>query len=150
MEIADTVSSILAHKNLREVWSTTRDVTVFEAIGLMSGKNIGALPVMKDGLVVGIVTERDYMNNVVLKGRSSKATAVGEIMTCEVVTVGPSANVVACLQMMTDKSIRHLPVIEDGRLVGIVSIGDLVRRIISAQGALISQLEGYVMGASPV
>ena len=106
--------------------------------------------VMKDGLVVGIVTERDYMNNVVLKGRSSKATAVGEIMTCEVVTVGPSANVVACLQMMTDKSIRHLPVIEDGRLVGIVSIGDLVRRIISAQGALISQLEGYVMGASPV
>jgi CBS domain-containing protein len=150
MEIADTVSSILAHKRFGEVWSATPEQTVFEAITLMSGKNIGALPVMEDGELVGIISERDYMNKVVLKGRSSKETAVGEIMTSEVVTVNPSANVVACLQMMTDKSIRHLPVLEDGRLIGIVSIGDLVRRIISAQGALISQLEGYVMGASPI
>ncbi len=149
MEIADTVSSIIAHKRCIEVWTVAPDLTVFEAIQFMSDKNIGALPVVKDEQLLGIVSERDYTRKVILKGRSSKETPVGDIMTRDVITVHETAQVVACLQLMSEKAIRHLPVVKEGKLVGIVSIGDLVRRIISAQGALINQLKDYVIGSYP-
>jgi CBS domain-containing protein len=149
MEIVDTISSILNYKQVREVWTIGPDQTVFEAIQSMSDKNVGALPVVLGTELVGIVSERDYTRKVILKGRSSRETPVGAIMTEDLVTVPPSMKVVSCLQLMTERSVRHLPVLEDGVLVGIVSIGDLVRHIISAQGALISQLEDYVIGAYP-
>lgn len=149
MEIVDTITSILNEKKSRKVWAINPDATVFEAIEMMSSRNVGALPVVKEDRLVGIVSERDYTRKVILKGRSSRETPVSAIMTGEVITVIPSMKVVSCLQLMTDKSVRHLPVIVDGRLVGIVSIGDLVRHIISAQGALISQLRDYVIGSYP-
>lgn len=149
MDIVDSISAILNYKASCDVWTIRPDQTVFEAIQTMSERNVGALPVVDGGALVGIVSERDYTRKVILMGRSSRETPVGAIMTEEVVTVPPSVQVVSCLQMMTEKSIRHLPVIEDGKLVGIVSIGDLVRHIISAQGALISQLKDYVIGSYP-
>ena len=149
MDIVDPISSILNYKKSKEVWTIAPDLMVLEAIRFMSEKNIGALPVVRDSTLVGIVSERDYTRKVILKGRSSRETPVEAIMTEEVVTVDRSKGVVSCLQLMTDRSIRHLPVLEDGELVGIVSIGDLVRHIISAQGALISQLRDYVIGSYP-
>lgn len=149
MEIVDSINSILNEKKTREVWTIGPDSTVYEAIEMMSGRNVGALPVTRDGRLIGIVSERDYTRKVILKGRSSRETPVSAIMTEEVISVEPSINVVTCLHMMTDKSVRHLPVLVDGELVGIVSIGDLVRHIISAQGALISQLRDYVIGSYP-
>lgn len=149
MEIVDTITSILNEKKSRQVWTIRPDATVFEAIELMSSRNVGALPVVRDDKLVGIVSERDYTRKVILKGRSSRETPVSAIMTGEVITVVPSMKVVSCLQLMTDRSVRHLPVVGDGRLAGIVSIGDLVRHIISAQGALISQLRDYVIGSYP-
>lgn len=149
MDITDTVSSILAHKQVKNVWTVGPASTVYEAIQSMSDRNIGALPVMEGDQLLGIVSERDYTRKVILKGRSSKETPVGEIMTTELTTVSSSVQVVACLQLMSDKRIRHLPVLEDGKLVGMISIGDLVRCIISAQGALIDQLKDYVIGSYP-
>lgn len=149
MEIVDSVNSILNEKKSHRVWTIGPDATVFEAIELMSTRNVGALPVVRDGNLVGIVSERDYTRKVILKGRSSRETPVSSIMTREVITVSPSINVVKCLQMMTDKSVRHLPVLVEGELIGIVSIGDLVRQIISAQGFLIDQLRDYVIGSYP-
>jgi CBS domain-containing protein len=149
MEIVDTITSILNEKKSRKVWTIGPDGTVFEAIEMMSSRNVGALPVVRDDQLVGIVSERDYTRKVILKGRSSRETPVSAIMTGEVITVVPSMKVVSCLQLMTDRSVRHLPVMVDGRLAGIVSIGDLVRHIISAQGALISQLRDYVIGSYP-
>lgn len=149
MEIVDSVNSILNEKKSQRVWTIGPDATVFEAIERMSTRNVGALPVVRDGHLVGIVSERDYTRKVILKGRSSRETPVSSIMTSEVITVSPSINVVKCLQMMTDKSVRHLPVLVDGELIGIVSIGDLVRQIISAQGFLIDQLRDYVIGSYP-
>ncbi len=149
MDIVDSISAILNYKKGKEVWTIAPDCTVFEAIQSMSDRNIGALPVVADGRLVGIVSERDYTRKVILRGRSSRETPVRSIMTEEVVTVPPSMKVVSCLHLMTEKSIRHLPVLADGELVGIVSIGDLVRHIISAQGALISQLKDYVIGSYP-
>ncbi|MEZ5324207.1 MAG: CBS domain-containing protein [Verrucomicrobiales bacterium] len=149
MDIADTVASILAHKSVTDVWTVGATSTVFAAIQSMSDNNIGALPVVMGDQLLGIVSERDYTRNVILKGRSSKETPVSDIMTTDVITVSPSVQVVACLQLMSEKKIRHLPVLEDGKLVGMISIGDLVRRIISAQGALIDQLKDYVIGSYP-
>lgn len=149
MEIVDTITSILNEKKSRKVWTIGPNATVFEAIEMMSSCNVGALPVVRDDQLVGIVSERDYTRKVILKGRSSRETPVSAIMTGEVITVVPSMKVVSCLQLMTDRSVRHLPVMVDGRLMGIVSIGDLVRHIISAQGALISQLRDYVIGSYP-
>lgn len=149
MDIVDTLSSILNYKKTKEVWTIPPDRTVFEAIELMSGKNVGALPVVEGGALVGIVSERDYTRKVILKGRSSRDTPVGDIMTGEVVTADPSMKVISSLQLMTERSIRHLPVVVDGELSGIVSIGDLVRHVISCQAALIDQLKGYVTGSYP-
>ena len=148
MEIAGSVSAILAHKG-SAVWSIAPDATVFDAIQLMADKNVGALPVMENGRLAGIISERDYTRKVILKGKSSKETPVKDIMTQELVTVDSSDSVTVCMRLMTDKRIRHLPVMEGSKMVGLVSIGDLVRRIISAQTATIDNLEKYITGDYP-
>jgi CBS domain-containing protein len=148
MEIADSVSTAMHYKS-REIWRVAPDSTVLSAIQLMSDKNVGALLVMEGEKLVGLISERDYTRNVVLKGKSSKGTPVREIMTTDVTCVTPEHSVEKCLQIMTDERIRHLPVLEDGKVVGIISIGDLVKWIISAQNALIDQLDNYIMGAYP-
>src|SRR5260370_39051 len=124
MEIAGSVSGILAHKGA-EVWSIASGATVFEAIQLMADKNVGALPVMDGGKLVGIISERDYTRNVILKGKSSRDTPVRDIMTSQLTTTVPDASVTECMRIMTEERVRHLPVIEEGKMIGILSIGDL-------------------------
>ena len=123
---------------------------VFDAIQLMADKNVGALPVVDKGELVGIISERDYTRKVILKGKSSKDTPVRDIMTHQPVTAHRTDSVNECMQVMTDKHVRHLPVMEGGKMVGLISIGDLVRRIISAQTATIDNLEKYITGDYPV
>ncbi|WP_097459958.1 CBS domain-containing protein [Mangrovitalea sediminis] len=140
------VNDILHAKHAGETFSVTPDTLVFDAIKLMSEKGIGALVVMENSQVVGIVSERDYLRKVSLMGRSSHATAVKEIMTPNPITVGVDQRMEACIELMTEKRIRHLPVIEDSKLVGIVSIGDLLRNMMEEQNKLIKQLESYMRG----
>jgi CBS domain-containing protein len=148
MEIAGSVGAILAHKG-PAVWSIAPNATVFDAIELMADKNVGALPVVENGRLVGIISERDYTRKVILKGKSSKETPVKDIMTLELVTAHPGDSVSECMHVMTDKRVRHLPVLEGTKMVGLISIGDLVRRIISAQTATIDNLEKYITGDYP-
>jgi CBS domain-containing protein len=148
MEIAGSVGAILAHKG-SAVWSIAPNAMVFDAIQLMADKNVGALPVVENGKLVGIISERDYTRKVILKGKSSKDTPVRDIMTQELMTVHSTDSVSECMRLMTDKRVRHLPVMEGGKMIGIVSIGDLVRRIISAQTATIDNLEKYITGDYP-
>src|ERR1700746_4199862 len=129
MEIAGSVGAILAHKG-SAVWSIAPNAMVFEAIQLMADKNVGALPVVENGKLVGIISERDYTRKVILKGKSSKDTPVRDIMTQEPVTARPTDSVNECMQVITDNHVRPLPVMEGGKMVGLISIGDLVRRII--------------------
>jgi CBS domain-containing protein len=145
MEIADPIHSILKSKN-PELWTTVPECTVFDAIKEMSEKNVGALPVVDGDKLVGIVSERDYTRKVILKGKSSRETAVKEIMTTSLVTITARDSVAKSMQIMTESRLRHLPVLEDEKLIGIVTIGDLVKWTISAQGAIIDQLEGYIQG----
>ena len=140
-----TISEILNHKGAT-VWSISPDATVFEAIVMMTDKNIGALLVTEQGKLVGIVSERDYTRKVVIKGKASKTTAVREILSSHVISVSPSHTVEECMRLMTDHHFRHLPVLEGDRIAGIVSIGDLVNWIISAQTSTISQLQTYITG----
>ena len=148
MEIAGSVGSILAHKG-SAVWSIAPNATVFDAIQLMADKNVGALPVVEDGRLAGIISERDYTRKVILKGKSSKETPVRDIMTEELITAHSGDSVTECMRVMTDKRIRHLPVMDGSKIIGLVSIGDLVRRIISAQTATIDNLEKYITGDYP-
>ena len=131
-EIAGSVGAILAHKG-SAVWSIAPNAMVFDAIQLMAEKNVGALPVLEDGKLVGIISERDYTRKVILKGKSSKETPIKDIMTQELFTAHPGDSINECMHLITDKRVRHLPVVEEAKMVGLVSIGDLVRRIISAQ-----------------
>jgi CBS domain-containing protein len=147
--MSDTVGSILQHKG-HQVWSVSPDDSVLEAIGLMADKGVGALVVIADQRMVGIISERDYARKVVLQGRSSKDTRVEDIMTRQVFSVGPSHTVDECLAIVTSKRIRHLPVVQGETVVGIVSIGDLVRRVISTQGETIQYLQEYIVGRSAV
>ena len=149
MEINHPVSSAIHHKD-RELWWISPEATVFAAIEMMCEKNVGALLVMEDDKLVGLVSERDYTRNVALKGKSSRETPVREIMCTEVSCVSPQHSVDKCLHIMTEERIRHLPVMEDGRVIGIISIGDLVKWIISAQNVMIEQLDHYIMGSYPV
>lgn len=146
MEVAGTVSSILSQKKVAEVWSIGPDATVFDAIAMMAEKNVGALPVLARGKLVGIITERDYTRKVILKGKSSKETAVKDIMTGSLVLVGPDEPVSTCMKTMTERRVRHLPVVESGELIGILSMGDVVRWVMEAQAATIDQLHNYVTG----
>jgi CBS domain-containing protein len=145
MEIAGSVGAILAHKG-SAVWSIAPNSMVFDAIQLMADKNVGALPVVDNGQLVGMISERDYTRKVTLKGRSSKDTPVREIMSHQVVTVNEADTISECMRVMTDSRIRHLPVMEGTKIIGLVSIGDLVRGIISAQTATIEALEKYISG----
>lgn len=139
------IHEILAQKG-RQVWTVTPETTVLDAIRLMADKNVGALLVTRGEQLVGIISERDYTRNVILKGRSSKDTTVQEIISGRAITVSPDHTVEECLRIMTQHRIRHLPVMVGGKLMGVVSIGDLVNSIISAQNAAIQQLETYITG----
>ncbi len=128
------------------LWSIEPEEPVLEAIHMMADKHIGALPVVKDGELVGIVSERDYARKVILLGRSSADTPVWQIMSAPVTTVTPEEEVHRCMEIMTEQHIRHLPVIERGKLIGIISIGDLVKAVIDEQQQTIDQLERYIAG----
>ncbi len=140
-----TIGEIL-HIKGNTVWTVSPDIMVFDAIQLMADKNIGALLVTESDKLVGIISERDYTRKVALKGKSSKQTAVREIITGQVIQVDPDTTVEECMRLMTDHRIRHLPVLADGKIIGVVSIGDLVNWIISAQHSTIQQLQTYIAG----
>lgn len=148
MTVNATISEILQNKP-PAVWSIGPDATVFEAIQLMADKNIGALPVMEDGKLVGLVSERDYTRKVAIKGKQSRETKVREIVSSPVISVTPDHSVEDCMRLMTDQRVRHLPVLDGEKMLGIVSIGDLVNWIITAQSAAIQQLQTYISGGHP-
>jgi CBS domain-containing protein len=138
-----TVQRLLEVKG-NAVWSIAPDAMVFEALKLMAEKNVGALVVLDGERLAGILSERDYARSIALKDRSSRTSPVGEIMTRDVISVRPDQALEACLALMTDKRIRHLPVLDDGRLIGLISIGDVVKFMISEKDFLIEQLENYI------
>jgi CBS domain-containing protein len=145
MKSSVPISTLLHHKG-STVWEISPEATVFDAIQLMADKNIGALPVLSNGKLMGIFTERDYTRKIALAGKTSKQTFVREIVSSDVITVTPNDSVEECMRLMTDYRIRHLPVMQNDELVGIISIGDLVNWIISAQDAAIEQMESYIGG----
>ena len=140
-----TVRQILQDKGSK-LWTIRPDLTVFEALKIMADNNIGALLIMSKDKLVGIFSERDYARKVILLGKSSKEMAVSDIMIIDVVYVRPEQSVEDCMALMTDKRIRHLPVLDQGDLIGIISIGDVVKTIISDQKFTIEQLENYISG----
>jgi len=148
MKSSGTVSAVLHHKG-SEIWSVPAEATVFEAIKIMADKNIGALLVMSGGKLAGVFTERDYTRKVALQGKSSRETRVREIVSSEIVSVGLHHSVEECMKLMTDHRTRHLPVVEGEKVVGLVSIGDLVNWIISTQSATIDQMTHYITGGYP-
>ena len=145
MDVGGTIDAILNNKG-SEIYSIASNATVFEAIEMMDKKNVGALLVMEGERLVGIISERDYTRKVFLRGKRSRETQVAEIMSRDVAVTHPREPVEKCLRMMTDKHIRHLPVVEDGTVIGVISIGDLVKHIISCQSATIAHLENYIHG----
>lgn len=146
--MTETIRNILQAKG-SEVWWLPPEATVYEAIALMAEKRIGSVLICREGRPVGIVTERDYARKVILMGRSSKETRVEEIMSSPLITVTPDHTVDECMRIMTEKRVRHLPVLEGERVVGMISIGDLVKAIISAQAQTIRQLSDYISGKYP-
>jgi CBS domain-containing protein len=140
-----TVRDILREKG-SDIWSVAADATVYEALQVMAEKNIGAVLVLEQGKLTGILSERDYARKVILQGRSSLNTPVKEIMTQQVFYVRPDQTIEECMALMTDKRIRHLPVLEDDRLIGVISIGDVVKAIVSEQRVTIQQYENYILG----
>jgi CBS domain-containing protein len=146
--VTEIIASILKTKG-SAVWSVGPDATVYDALALMAERSIGALLVLSEGGMAGIITERDYARKIVLQGKSSKDTPVHEIMTRFPLTVTPEHTVDECMVIMTQSRVRHLPVLDGDRVVGIVSIGDLVNAIISAQAHTINQLHTYISGTYP-
>jgi CBS domain-containing protein len=140
--MATTARRMLEHKP--DIYWTTPATTVFDALRVMAEKNVGALVVLEEGRLAGIFSERDYARKVILLGRSSRDTPVREIMTREVVCIAPEQTADECMALMTNHRIRHLPVLERDRLIGIISIGDVVREVISEQQDTISHLVGYI------
>lgn len=140
-----TVQHILDTKG-SAVWSIDVDASVFKALELMAEKNLGSLVVTRDGVFVGIMSERDYARKIILKSRRSQDTRVSQIMTPNPITVEPSKTVSHCMQLMTENRFRHLPVTVEGELVGLISIGDVVAAVMEDQAFLIDQLESYIRG----
>jgi CBS domain-containing protein len=145
MSPTGTIAEVLNLKG-RNVWSISPEITVFDAIQMMADKNVGALLVVEDDQLIGIISERDYTRKVILKGKASKQTAVKEILSGQLITVSPQHTVEECLRIMTDQRVRHLPVLDGTKILGVVSIGDLVNWIISAQTTTIQQLQTYITG----
>jgi CBS domain-containing protein len=140
------VKHLLARKG-QDIWSVEAEEPVLAAIQIMADRRVGALPVLRDGKLVGIISERDYARKVILLGRSSAETEVWQIMSSPVVTVGPEDEVRRCMEIMTERRVRHLPVMDgSGSMVGMISIGDLVRAVIEEQQETISQLERFIAG----
>jgi CBS domain-containing protein len=140
-----TVANILTAKG-HDIYQVAPDTSVFEALQIMADNNVGALVVMEGGTLVGILSERDYARKVVLEDRRSPDTPVSQIMTDEVTTVGPESPVEECMELMTERHIRHLPVVKDDQLVGVISIGDVVKTVIADLAALVDQLDSYIRG----
>jgi len=145
MDVSGNINAILTQKG-DEIFSISPDATVYEAIEMMSNKNVGALLVMEGERLVGMISERDYTRKVFLRGKRSRETNVTEIMSTQLTTTRPQEGVEKCLRLMTDKHIRHLPVLDDDKVVGVISIGDLVKWVISCQSATIAHLENYIHG----
>jgi CBS domain-containing protein len=141
-----TVQQVLKDKGYSDVWTVSPDASVNDALRLMSDKNVGALPVIEAGKLIGIISERDYARKVILKGKSSLNTPVSEIMTAEVISVQPEQSMEECMTLMTQKRVRHLPVLVGDKLVGLISIGDVLKEIISDQKAFIESLQNYIEG----
>ncbi|GGJ92248.1 CBS domain-containing protein [Pseudomonas matsuisoli] len=141
-----TAGELISRKKQQDVYTIAPEATVLDALRLMADKNVGALPVLKDNELVGIVSERDYARKMVLKGRSSYATPVSDIMTAAVVIVLPQQSLDECMALMTERHLRHLPVIGRGRLIGLLSIGDLVKEMVAEQAETILHLEQYIRG----
>jgi len=139
------VARVLDEKGT-DVWTIEPDASVFRALEVMAERRVGALVVVDDDRPIGILSERDYARKVILLDRVSRDTAVSEIMTAELETVTREQTITDCMNLMTDRRIRHLPVVEDDRLIGIISIGDVVRAVITEQQFMIEQLEGYITG----
>ena len=148
MNLSDTIGMVLQAKG-QTIWSLDPEAWVYDAIELMANKHVGALLVISDGKLVGIVSERDYARKVILQEKSSKQTRVKEIMTSPVIIVRPNHTVEDCMRFMTDNRIRHLPVVENEKILGVVSIGDLVKWMVSAQAETIHQLHHYITGRYP-
>jgi CBS domain-containing protein len=148
MKIFDPVALILRKKG-NDIWSVPSDATVYSAMQTMADKNVGALLVIDNGQLVGIVSERDYARKVILQGRSSKDTPVREILTEPLITIRPECSVDEAMRLITTNRIRHLPVVCDGKVQGLISIGDLVQWIAFAQDQAIEQLEQYIQGKYP-
>ncbi len=143
--MATTVRQLLKSKG-QEIWWVTPETLVYDALKLMADKDIGAVLVMKDGKLVGIFSERDYARKVILKGRSSKDTPVGELMSKKIFYVTPDNTLEECMAIMTEQHIRHLPVLEDGKVVGMITMRDVVQQIIKDQKFTIEELKKYIIG----
>jgi len=148
MNLSDTIAMVLKEKG-QNIWSLDPEALVYDAIEMMANKYVGALLVTSGGKLVGIISERDYARKVILQERSSKQTQVKEIMTSSLIVVRPDQTVEDCMRLMTENRIRHLPVVENEKVLGVVSIGDLVKWVVSAQAETIHQLQHYIAGSYP-
>ena len=145
MDVSGTIDAILSQKG-SEIFAVSPETSVYEAIEIMAQKNVGALVVVENGTLIGLLSERDYTRKITLRGKRSRETPVREIMSTNLSTVTPREPIENCLRMMTERRIRHLPVVDGDTLRGIVSIGDLVKWVIASQSAAIAHLENYITG----